>query len=454
MLAPTQRLRWVKINNGKYEITPAMLCKNGFAAILPDMTEDKVLAFKDDVEPSRKILWSALVAKRDAGELTPGQKYRITDYTTGTATEGTDSAGKRFDVIVEALSGSELSSRARACHHDWVDEPGSFTLVDGEERTDLSPYVSEEAILSENLYVFDMEVSMSSILAPDASGDRIPSMSITIDGEDIGTYYLVDTVQSGGKTYGKWVPLEYIENPSAATKYLLRVMMDPDFADCDVGAWELEYCLDNDATRFEWANASSGRGVIYRMVDEWGNDCPYDFKNIVFTSSQRFLRVYTFNCVKSSANADASLDGAGADGCSMNKMGPCFAANGKLRLGFNVMLSGSASLGAHGNEFGEGAYGNVLGAHYERVSLGAGVNGVSFAASATAAPIGYVKDVAVEGGCSSLLIYCDDTTESASNMLQNVHVHVGVSGKSLAVPDRGLAYSTDYYAAGSQTVLV
>ena len=25
-----------------------------------------------------------------------------------------------------------------------------------------------------------------------------------------------------------------------------------------------------------------GKGVIYRMVDEWGNDCPYDFKNILF----------------------------------------------------------------------------------------------------------------------------------------------------------------------------
>ena len=25
-----------------------------------------------------------------------------------------------------------------------------------------------------------------------------------------------------------------------------------------------------------------GKGVIYRMIDEFGNDCPYDFKNIVF----------------------------------------------------------------------------------------------------------------------------------------------------------------------------
>lgn len=29
-------------------------------------------------------------------------------------------------------------------------------------------------------------------------------------------------------------------------------------------------------------NSGPGRGVIYRMIDEWGNDCPYDFKNIQF----------------------------------------------------------------------------------------------------------------------------------------------------------------------------
>lgn len=27
---------------------------------------------------------------------------------------------------------------------------------------------------------------------------------------------------------------------------------------------------------------SKGNGVIYRMIDEWGNECPYDFKNIQF----------------------------------------------------------------------------------------------------------------------------------------------------------------------------
>lgn len=118
--------------------------------------------------------------------------------------------------------------------------------------------------------------------------------------------------------------------------------------DCNLNAWELKYCLDNDIDRFGWAspgllyystgskqlkcpligktdsfwmwqdgssekalrlytvpNPSSGdkvfkeqalltpvyaidgvepegKGVIYWMRDEWGNEAPYDFKNALF----------------------------------------------------------------------------------------------------------------------------------------------------------------------------
>jgi hypothetical protein len=47
-----------------------------------------------------------------------------------------------------------------------------------------------------------------------------------------------------------------------------------------LGGWQLWYTLDNDTSRFAWADAENGKGVIYRLVDEWSNDCPYDFKNI------------------------------------------------------------------------------------------------------------------------------------------------------------------------------
>lgn len=57
---------------------------------------------------------------------------------------------------------------------------------------------------------------------------------------------------------------------------------DTYFAHCNMAAWKVWYCLDNDTSRFRWADETNGRGVIYRLIDEYNNDCPYDFKNVQF----------------------------------------------------------------------------------------------------------------------------------------------------------------------------
>ena len=57
---------------------------------------------------------------------------------------------------------------------------------------------------------------------------------------------------------------------------------DTYFQNCNLKAWKLKYCLDNDTNRFAWADSENGKGVIYWMKDEFGNECPYDFKNIMF----------------------------------------------------------------------------------------------------------------------------------------------------------------------------
>ena len=50
----------------------------------------------------------------------------------------------------------------------------------------------------------------------------------------------------------------------------------------DLTAWELKYCLDNDTSRFAWADTANGKGVVFWLKDEHGNECPYDFKQIQF----------------------------------------------------------------------------------------------------------------------------------------------------------------------------
>ena len=86
---------------------------------------------------------------------------------------------------------------------------------------------------------------------------------------------------------------------------------DTYFENSNLTAWQLWYCLDNDTNRFAWANDSLGHGVIYRMIDEWNNDCPYDFKNIQFkrykiTESTASSLVGTY--LATEANSDIGLE--------------------------------------------------------------------------------------------------------------------------------------------------
>ena len=68
----------------------------------------------------------------------------------------------------------------------------------------------------------------------------------------------------------------------AETALAARHTGDTYFQSAKLEAWQLKYCLDNDTTRFAWADTANGKGVIYEMTDEWGNTLPYDFKNVQF----------------------------------------------------------------------------------------------------------------------------------------------------------------------------
>ena len=73
---------------------------------------------------------------------------------------------------------------------------------------------------------------------------------------------------------------------------------DTYFSGCKLESWEGKYCLDNDTTRFAWADpTTNGKGVIYWLKDEWGNECGYDFKNIQFKRTVNSVDswYYTFN---------------------------------------------------------------------------------------------------------------------------------------------------------------
>lgn len=90
-------------------------------------------------------------------------------------------------------------------------------------------------------------------------------------------------------------------------------------------AWKIWYCLDNDINRFLWADPDSGRGVIYRMIDEFNNDVPYDFKSIQSIPSAADGRlsvpVYVFSSSLDEGD-DESLKKDG--GVYNNKISPAY----------------------------------------------------------------------------------------------------------------------------------
>ena len=72
------------------------------------------------------------------------------------------------------------------------------------------------------------------------------------------------------------------------TYFAARPMPIPDLSDylvferVPLESWDIRYCIDNNKMRFNFADESNGKGVIYWMKDEFGNEAPYDFKNVLF----------------------------------------------------------------------------------------------------------------------------------------------------------------------------
>ena len=99
------------------------------------------------------------------------------------------------------------------------------------------------------------------------------------------TDYTTTTVQADTQSAGHAFDiLVRADSASALNENAFATWHDGDayFSSAKLNAWKLKYCLDNDSTRFAWADTTNGKGVIYRMIDEWENDLPYDFKNIQF----------------------------------------------------------------------------------------------------------------------------------------------------------------------------
>lgn len=97
--------------------------------------------------------------------------------------------------------------------------------------------------------------------------------------------YVTTTVQENTRSAGHQFDIIVTADTECFLNAVARATWhegDDYFGDQNLNAWQIWYCLENDTNRFVWVDDENGKGVIYRMIDEYGNDCPYDFKNIQY----------------------------------------------------------------------------------------------------------------------------------------------------------------------------
>ena len=249
------------------------------------------------------ISYTDLKMLRDNAQLIPGQQYRITDYECTTSQENTKSAGHKFDIIVTADDEGTLNEDARAIATEENFLDGSYFVDDGDHCV----YVGERIVDGVKVYFWK-----------------------PVDGYDDDTYGYYSQLpieelvklskEELFKTSFAWkdsdAPLMW-GNFENATFSSYKIY--PYFASSNLSAWKIWYCLDNDTTRFAWADGTNGKGVIYRMIDEFDNDIPYDFKNIQFKHPKDTTTYPHYYYTFASGNVEDNTD------CSLNIACVCYS---------------------------------------------------------------------------------------------------------------------------------
>jgi hypothetical protein len=199
------------------------------------------------------------------------------------------------------------------------------------------------------------------------------------------------------------------------------------FANSNLAAWEVRYCLDNDAERFVWMNAdweyvtwvdANGKGVIYRLVDEAENDVPYDFKNIMFSRPLTKGKYdaengvdtfcYTFSCIDEDTYAIEDHSVKEPDYCYNNKLGD--------RCYDNVFISYDCRCNTLGNDCCHNTFqncmSNVLGDGCAFIYFSESTNNTvgNHCYDITFIDTGY--DNVLGDGCSNITLgeYCESNT--------------------------------------------
>lgn len=253
--------------------------------------------------------WANLKNLRDNSQLVKGAWYRITDYNFVTTKLGLQSGNHQFDIVLLAISESMLSESGYACRHAGdhyfereVTEGGIEWLYTLYVDDYAESYGDEPVDHADDIHSTDVFCNHTYDISP-VTGDEVPVLFKT-DGEEYSIdepdyddrFYYEGTYDLDGDEYDMWGKYEYDQDNEKwvfLQQYALTPIVVEDgelivspipetkIVPVNMNAWELKYCLDNDKKLFNWAE-TDGKGVIYYLKDEFGNEAPYDFKNVLF----------------------------------------------------------------------------------------------------------------------------------------------------------------------------
>lgn len=244
------------------------------------------------LEKMVNVTYAELKALRDEGKLIAGQMYRMTDYETTCTWENTKCAGHPFDLVLTALDNKTLDEKCSAIQSArdkdgyfansnlaaWDvrycldNDKGRFDWAKGGKLLtfDMSPYFS---------WLTEVKATLTGKYEYD--GTEYHKWEATAEGELV--YILTET-----------------DSPKGGDLALMYVVAEDETIEVDILSVFTE---------------ENGKGVIYRMIDEYENSVPYDFKNIMFLRKLRdssfdengvSLYCYTFT-VNTYDNAIADL---------------------------------------------------------------------------------------------------------------------------------------------------
>lgn len=314
------------------------------------------------------VTYEFLVDLKDTSNLVPGNKYRIIDYETifdSSNIFGTDrfidSAGHRFDIIVTAISNSEIDSDANAVYND-----------------------SDEYFANSDLSAWKLKYTINNTIGCiDLSSERAPGF----------TYSRKDYFYTG--VYTSYNGEDYYEyQNSSGTIYYLKSASPCFLHNKEIFRRNGSSFVKASTFTKCWNRRPIGKGIIYSMEDEFGNRCPYDFKNLISYKLGGTDGHYTFD---SNIDYPRDLSMSANGGVYNNVIGPNLTSGNQYKTNKIILLGECCN-----NIFGNDTYGITLNnSSYNR--FGDGCNNITLKYP-DGSPVSNLTYNSFGNGCSSLTI--------------------------------------------------